>query len=480
MEINNNIQDFINISEIKIIEGSDSCSIADSENILSRLKKEDEEKQLAQVQEAYMLHKLALVQTQTQEPKKIVKGPVKHNIYTNSDITVTATSDNIDKTFFDIKTIYYNDYKSLYEVMYNDKINKMLLNLFPQFITDKNKIDREEIFKKLYDYSGYEIIKIDNVVNMRNKIMLDTFKFVNDINTDKILFHGTNENSINKICKEGFNNISKRSMYGYGIYLTPSIFIALLYSTPNDNGEQFIIVSEFAQGPTALGHNGQTDYGIDENNKPILTLTNSDKTILCAKSHNQTCVQYVLVFKYNPNRKLTVDTVHPGLTYNKDIWTIIQKNSQVNVPVIAPVIVPVNVPAIAPVIVPKPTEILTEAIYGNRKQYKIKIGDTVIIDDTFDKYDFAKTYKGVVKYITKQYKLMVYVLAEEKIIRNQIIAQNKKAGSFPYTPNQDETWLAIPPRFVTVISSSTDSTDKKRKKTNDNSKSKNKKQKKVI
>lgn len=472
MEFNNNIQDFINvdINENKIIEGLDS-SIMENDDILNRLKEQQAREKLAKEQESYALYKLA------QEPRKIVKGPVKHSIYMNSNLTITTTDETIDKTFSDIKTIYYNNYKSLYEVMYDDKLNKLLPIVFPSFTTDKNKINREEIFKNLYDHSGYEIIRIDNIVNMPSKIMFDTFKFVNDINTNKLLFHGTSENNMNKICKEGFNNISKRSLFGVGLYFTPNIFLGLLYSTPNDKGEQFIIISEFAQGPTALGKHGQTDYGIDENNKPILTLTNPDKTILCAKSHNQTCVQYVLVFKYNPNRKLTVDTVHPGLPYHGDIWTIIQKNSPVNIPANVPAIVPANVPVIVPANIPKPTEILTEAIYGNRKQYKIKIGDVVVIDDTFDKYDFAKTYKGIVKYITKQYKLMIYVLADEKIIRNQIIAQNKKAGSFPYTPNQDETWLAIPPRFVTVISSSNDRTvSKKRKETDDDSK--NKKQKK--
>jgi hypothetical protein len=71
---------------------------------------------------------------------------------------------------------------------------------------------------------------------------------------------------------------------------------------------------------------------------------------------------------------------------------------------------------------------------------------------------FAKGYEGVVMKIVKKYNKYIYVEISDPKIKEQVINANKMLktkNEFPFTIDQEESWIVLPPRYIKIISSPT-------------------------
>ena len=93
--------------------------------------------------------------------------------------------------------------------------------------------------------------------------------------------------------------------------------------------------------------------------------------------------------------------------------------------------------------------------YISEKDKIIRKNDNVIIKIAYSNYINTVNHKGIVKKIVKKNGIQVLILMDDTQIKNYVIKQNKIKikGGFPYVKNQNESWLAVSPHFIEVISS---------------------------
>jgi hypothetical protein len=391
--------------------------------------------------------------------------------------------------------------------LHNDMLIDIMTKTFPAIV--KPEMTLKEMVDKVNNTTGYLIKKITKVESGLNEYMFNAYKTARCLDgTCKTVFHGTCENNVEQICKENFSLLKiKKTLYGVGIYTSSAFFTGLCYATPNIHNEQTVIIAKLLESPTAIGKPGQTDYGIDANNNPILTLTdNTGKIYFCASNPNQLLIIATITVECQtiknqdniPLLKLQVDNV---IYYNYMIWNIMKDNkniigtkahvfatkraasnvaaqAQAQANALAQAVArvtahnqakaqaaakannPTNVPVQSDTYQPRPTQILTQFIHtsGEKAGNKIKEGDIVVVNDTYCNYKDAINYEGKVVRITKCSRTLIHVLIHDEKIKEFVIKQNSKKktyGGFPYAENQEKSWLAVPPDYVTVISSPT-------------------------
>lgn len=93
--------------------------------------------------------------------------------------------------------------------------------------------------------------------------------------------------------------------------------------------------------------------------------------------------------------------------------------------------------------------------YISEKDKIIRKNDSVIIKIAYSNYINTVNREGIVKKIVKKNGIQVLILMNDTQIKNYVIEQNKIKikGGFPYVKNQNESWLAVSPHFIEVISS---------------------------
>ena len=269
---------------------------------------------------------------------KSVQSNISNRTLEKSYPDVPCKETVLDPNNYSNTTIYNHDEKS--DDIYNDDlytiiIINLMVKIFPTIV--KPEMTLKEIFKEVLDKTGYLILEIKKINNDSNKIMYEARRKASCLgDTDKIVFHGTNEHNAEKICKEGFllQNI-KRALFGFGIYVSLCFFLALYYAQPNeDDHKQTVVIGDSLQGPTAIGTEGQTEFGKDANNKPIMTLTDNLGKINCFKYPEQINVQYIITvqcqtIKNQDNNKDILSQVNHVKYYHPDIWKIIKNNKYV-------------------------------------------------------------------------------------------------------------------------------------------------------
>lgn len=347
------------------------------------------------------------------------------NLANNEDISTKKV-----KPYY-TKIIYNHDENINDNTEYDIIVHKLLKKIFTDIA--KPKMTTKEILKEIENKTGYLILEINKINNYASKIMYEARRIASSFdNNDKIVFHGTTLDNAKKICENGFLlQEIKRSMFGVGIYTALYFFLALYYAKPNkDDYKQTVIIADLLEGPTAIGTKGQTDFGRDSNNNPIMTLTDQNKGILCSRSPDNINVTYTFTVQYKniadyktsveiPTHLNNVKYFHP------DIYNIIKNNIYIDQTknIFKSTSVPIAIPK--PLISTTSSKAPKETIRLN-KVGDIKEGDIVIINNTYKEYRCLSLLKkyGTVKYICSDVRTLVYISMHDENDRENIKNKN--------------------------------------------------------
>ena len=145
------------------------------------------------------------------------------------------------------------------------------------------------------------------------------------IHKSRTVYHGTTDTSARCIIENGFRGAaSRRSKFGKGIYTATTSWEALAYAEPDHDFLQTLLVCELLQGPTKPGSADQVDFGHDEKGAMILTLTNQEKTILCASQENQLLPTYKITVRFRTDNLHTPSHHNLVRKYHPMIWEAIK------------------------------------------------------------------------------------------------------------------------------------------------------------
>jgi hypothetical protein len=378
--------------------------------------------------------------------------------------------------------------------LFSIKVNTIMSRAFPTAI--KPGMSNQKKIESLLHYSGYLVLKIEEIDNPSQNIRFEAEKFASGIEESCIVFHGTSENNIHEILSKGFDfRKFERGKYGVGYYSSGSSWEALKYAKPNEQDKiQFLIVFEYLKGSTAIGSNGQTDFGTN------LTLTDETGKILCAKNHTQFNPKYVIAMQYDMNNVLTRLQNSTVENFHKVIYDmIISKKSAAAAATMATAATIAgsflassssatassssatassssatasssSATASSSSATTGPSSATTgpsSAVNTRQKhevldsllidKQKIEKGTKVMVIDTFkpNTFYFTKGYEGVVMKIVKKYNKYIYVEISDPKIKEQVINANKMLktkNEFPFTNDQEESWIVLPPRYIKMIS----------------------------
>tara|TARA_B110000208_G_C11698663_1_gene405023 strand:+ start:95 stop:1123 length:1029 start_codon:yes stop_codon:yes gene_type:complete len=112
--------------------------------------------------------------------------------------------------------------------------------------------------------SGWTVIRIELCVNT---VKWESYSFKKRImskglhggENEQLVFHGTDEATIDKICKTGFNrSFSSQAKYGHGTYFARDAKYSSdqRYATPNSSGEQQMLLCRILAGEPCVGSQG--------------------------------------------------------------------------------------------------------------------------------------------------------------------------------------------------------------------------------
>lgn len=174
------------------------------------------------------------------------------------------------------------------------------------FITNYAKIN----FDKEYFWK-YEYNKIYNVSN--NNYVLDS---INKHNVDNmLLWHGTPYYNIKSLIENNFNEKSRKSKLGRGIYFTENSKVACNFSDPYNNEEQefsgYILLCNVSLGNVYNVFGGENDcskyarsneYGSIKNNGIYQTCLKNDIIIKNIENNMNTRIPNGIVSKYNESK----------------------------------------------------------------------------------------------------------------------------------------------------------------------------------
>lgn len=177
--------------------------------------------------------------------------------------------------------------------------------------------------------TNYEVQEVVRIQNRQRYGMHMHFKRIYDIDAASIVYHGTTRASAASIASTGFRGaVSQRAKFGKGIYCASNLWEALAYAEPDRPAlTQTILVVEMLQGPTTLGRQDQVDFGVDAAGKEILTTTNAEHTIFCAKYENQLLATYRITVRYLSDRLHTPNHYNSVGMYHPTIWKIIKEQT---------------------------------------------------------------------------------------------------------------------------------------------------------
>ena len=200
-------------------------------------------------------------------------------------------------------TLYDGDPSKSSEAHLTEAV-KVVHNMLPhdREPLEKYKLNPGKIFEDVVGISNYEVTNIIRVQNKLRWAMGMALYGVYELEEYPILrvYHGCTEKSAQNICEFGFRAApAERSLWGKGIYSSAFLWEALAYGRPHPlTGEQTVIVARLTTGPKAIGTANQDDAGRNSDDKEILTTTNPNETIFCAKYECQMVASYRVTFKY--------------------------------------------------------------------------------------------------------------------------------------------------------------------------------------
>lgn len=250
------------------------------------------------------------------------------------------------------------------------------------------------------------------------------FMRVYKIDDTRWVYHGTTETNADIIAKVGFrNSASKRAKFGKGIYTASDVWEALAYAEPDAKSfVQTFLVAALAQGPSRVGTENMSDFGVDEAQRQILTTTNPEQTIFCAAYEDQLYAHYMITVRYCVEEPLSASAHGIVRMYHPVIWSRLKKTAAQQLALVAPAFaVPPPAPAPAPAPIPRAIPQATEI--PCHQQFSLH--GRVKIVNTWRKHEFALHAVGTIEKIVKERKVHFFVALDNASMRERVRIVNK-------------------------------------------------------
>jgi len=190
------------------------------------------------------------------------------------------------------------------------------------FVPDYDFKDTTQLIQQIAYNSNYSVENVTRVMNKQHYKMHRSFAETYNIEASRTVYHGTSQAGAKCIQAVGFKaSAGRRAKFGKGIYTSPVVWQAIGYAKPYHDARQVLFVVEMLQGPTALGHEDQHDFGVDAMGSEILTFKNIEETVLCVSKENQLLATYRITVRYmfeNPfilRHRECVRIVHPDIDH---------------------------------------------------------------------------------------------------------------------------------------------------------------------
>lgn len=157
-----------------------------------------------------------------------------------------------------------------------------------------------DLLRKFKDMTNYDVVEIGTVHNKKRQLVFDAMLKAYNIDNTVTVYHGTSLHVAKMIMKVGFKGASsRRSLWGSGCYAGKRFLESAGYARPHSfDDTQIILVCKLLVGAQAVGRMNQEDFGEDVSGNPIMTLTNHNKTILCASQEAQLIVESYIKIRW--------------------------------------------------------------------------------------------------------------------------------------------------------------------------------------
>jgi hypothetical protein len=174
-------------------------------------------------------------------------------------------------------------------------------------VVDPDSATIPQLTQRILDDTNYQVLNVYKIDSPLRRSMFEHFAVANDIPEPCTVYHGTTSENAEKIAAQGWHGrLCSNGKYGRGIYAASNPFYALAYAEP-DSGDftQTLFVASLLKGPTTVGSLNLTNFGVDEEDRPILTTTNEDGTIFCAGEESQLLATFMIKARFDVSRRYT-------------------------------------------------------------------------------------------------------------------------------------------------------------------------------
>ena len=174
-------------------------------------------------------------------------------------------------------------------------------------VVDPDSATIPQLTQRILEDTNYQVLNVYKIDSPLRRSMFEHFAAVNHIPEPCTVYHGTTSANAEKIAAQGWHGrLCSNGKYGRGIYSTSDAFYALAYAEP-DLGDftQTLMVASLLKGPTTVGSLNLTNFGVDEQDRPILTTTNEDGTIFCAGWGSQMLPAFMIKARFDVSRRYT-------------------------------------------------------------------------------------------------------------------------------------------------------------------------------
>jgi hypothetical protein len=334
--------------------------------------------------------------------------------------------------------LFDRDVSATPELEHEADLCRELNNAFPTCLEGqdpKNLPGSKDLMQQIAYFSNYEVIQVVRVMNRPHYRMQQAFAENYNVHERRTVYHGTSEAGSSLIATVGFRGAAcRRALFGKGIYTSTNVWEALAYAKPFSNTKQVFFAVELLQGPTAFGSQDQLDFGVDNEGREVLTLTNPAATILCHSKENQLLATYRITVRFMVERNFLkrnhdcVKYVHGDiadmLKQTKDAWLAAQAPAPALPPSFFSASIPPNIAAAVTSLVH------TRKIYVDCPHLDFSIGDNVVVTDTLKAYREFKDLKGVVCRIVKAHTYLLCVRLDNVRLRDSVRRLNDNRENY--------------------------------------------------
>ena len=274
--------------------------------------------------------------------------------------------------------------------------------------------------------TNFEVEEVARIQNYQRYRMHKHFEHIYELQGGaRVVFHGTTRASAASIASTGFRGaVSQRAKFGRGIYCSSLLWEALAYAEPElPTLTQTFLLVDLLQGPTTLGRQDAVDFGTDAEGKEVLTTTNTEHTIFCAKYENQLLATYRITVRFLADRQHTPAHYNTVRMYHPTIWKIIKEQT----------------PALrlkSPILAAPPTKRDMDSHKGISK------GDRVVVQNPNKALHFCDQQEGIVRKIHKDSFVRFSIEMTDAKLGVKVQEAHKKKKKIDHsTQGQDESWI---------------------------------------